>query len=300
MPRGPRPAPASAGALARTPVNRIDAGLGQVNLGYHAHRYAHPCELLDPYRNLAIAAEILQEQHTPGEDWLVAIGRYHRPAGGAPAGPLPPQRPPAPDPRARAGSLTSLCPESHAMNRILVAATAALLATTADAQDRGPVTKNSSPPLIVVEDKGGTSALPYYRALNPQDAQPGQPATPQTKPRIGGPAEAEAAMLPVRSMRLTPGDEPRRVIRAPGLTPLFLIGDDDRSRAWLQRRGKDLQALRAVGLVVNVATPEALAALRRLAPGLMLSPASGDELAQRLGAQALPGADHRHRHRALT
>jgi soluble lytic murein transglycosylase-like protein len=71
-------------ALARTPANRIDAGLGQVNLGYHAHRYAHPCELLDPYRNLAIAAEILQEQHTPGEDWLVAIGRYHRPAGGRP------------------------------------------------------------------------------------------------------------------------------------------------------------------------------------------------------------------------
>ena len=71
--------------LARTPANRIDAGLGQVNLGYHAQRYDHPCDLLDPYRNLAIAAEILQEQHTPGEDWLVAIGRYHRPAGGTPA-----------------------------------------------------------------------------------------------------------------------------------------------------------------------------------------------------------------------
>ncbi len=72
-------------ALARTPANRIDAGLGQVNLGYHTHRYTQPCELLDPYRNLAIAAEILREQHTPGEDWLLAIGRYHRPAGGAPA-----------------------------------------------------------------------------------------------------------------------------------------------------------------------------------------------------------------------
>ena len=72
-------------ALARVPANRIDAGLGQVNLGYHAQRYEHPCELLDPYRNLAIAAEILQEQHTPGEDWLIAIDRYHRPAGGAPA-----------------------------------------------------------------------------------------------------------------------------------------------------------------------------------------------------------------------
>src|SRR3546814_1019505 len=52
-------------ALAHTPANRIDAGLGQVNLGYHAHRYTQPCELLDPYRNLAVAAEILREQHTP-------------------------------------------------------------------------------------------------------------------------------------------------------------------------------------------------------------------------------------------
>ena len=173
------------------------------------------------------------------------------------------------------------------MNRIFLAATAALL-TTAHTQERGPVAKHSSPPLIVVEDKGGTSALPYYRALNPQDTQPGQPATPQPVPRIGGPAEAEAAMLPVRSARLTPGDELRRVIRAPSLTPLFLVGDDDRSRAWLKQRRVELQAQRAVGLVVNVATPEALAALRRLAPDLMLSPASGDDLAQRLGLRHYP------------
>lgn len=72
-------------ALKRTPATRIDAGLGQINLGYHPQRYAQPCDLLDPYRNLAIAAEILREQHTPGNDWLLAIGRYHRPAGGAPA-----------------------------------------------------------------------------------------------------------------------------------------------------------------------------------------------------------------------
>ncbi|WP_444542110.1 hypothetical protein [Chitinimonas koreensis] len=72
-------------ALGRTSATRIDVGLGQVNLGYQAHRYSHPCELLDPYRNLATAAEILHEQYTPGEDWLLAIGRYHRPAGGTPA-----------------------------------------------------------------------------------------------------------------------------------------------------------------------------------------------------------------------
>lgn len=72
-------------ALRRTPAKRIDVGLGQINLGYQAARYTTPCELLNPYRNLDIAAAILREQHTPGEDWLLAIGRYHRPAGGAPA-----------------------------------------------------------------------------------------------------------------------------------------------------------------------------------------------------------------------
>ncbi|HEY9100212.1 MAG TPA: lytic transglycosylase domain-containing protein [Thiobacillus sp.] len=72
-------------ALREVPRTRIDVGLGQINVGYQAGRFDHPCELLDPYRNLAIAAAILREHHTPGEDWLLAIGRYHRPAGGAPA-----------------------------------------------------------------------------------------------------------------------------------------------------------------------------------------------------------------------
>lgn len=72
-------------ALRQVSPMRIDAGLGQVNLGYHRRHYHQPCELLDPYRNLAIAAKILREQHAPGEEWLLAVGRYHRPAGGAPA-----------------------------------------------------------------------------------------------------------------------------------------------------------------------------------------------------------------------
>ncbi|WP_425528505.1 transglycosylase SLT domain-containing protein [Xanthomonas oryzae] len=72
-------------ALLRTPPRRIDVGLGQLNAGYHGKRVAQPCALLNPYRNLAIAAEILSEQHMPNEDWLLAAGRYHRPAGGVPA-----------------------------------------------------------------------------------------------------------------------------------------------------------------------------------------------------------------------
>lgn len=68
--------------LTTTPAKRVDVGLGQINYGYHGERVSAPCELLDPYRNLAIAADILKSQHRSGEDWLMAIGRYHSPANG--------------------------------------------------------------------------------------------------------------------------------------------------------------------------------------------------------------------------
>lgn len=177
------------------------------------------------------------------------------------------------------------------MNRIAFAMALGLLAAASVHAQR------PTAPLIVVEDRGGVSALPYYRALNPQDAgfaAPAVSATAATKPdrpgmpRIGNLADAEAVMLPVRSARLSPGDEPRRVIRAPGLTPLFLVGDDDRSRAWLRQRHAVLHDLQAVGLVVNVSSAQALASLRRLASGLVLSPVSGDDLAVRLGIRHYP------------
>ncbi|MEW9897951.1 integrating conjugative element protein [Chitinivorax sp. PXF-14] len=176
------------------------------------------------------------------------------------------------------------------MKRILLVITLGLWsATAAVAQTTLQPTQTTAPqPLIVVEGRGGVSALPYYQALNPQDAGPAQPPAATPMPRVDNPSDEEADMLPVRSALLTPGDEPRRVIRAPGLSPLFLVGDDDRSRAWLRQPRAALQELRAVGLVVNVATAEALAALRRLAPGLTLSPVSGDDLAQRLGIRHYP------------
>lgn len=69
--------------LQTTSAKRVDVGLGQVNYGYHGHRVNSACELLDPYLNLEIAGQILKEQRRSGEqDWLLAIGRYHSPAGG--------------------------------------------------------------------------------------------------------------------------------------------------------------------------------------------------------------------------
>ena len=104
-------------------------------------------------------------------------------------------------------------------------------------------------PLIVVEDKGGVSALPYYRALNlqPSASQSDHTLSP---PEFSVPPASpyrEADMLPVHSTLLTPGVIERRVIRAPGMRPLFLVGDDERSRAWLRQRMDVLHAIVSAG-----------------------------------------------------
>lgn len=108
------------------------------------------------------------------------------------------------------------------------------------------------------------------------------PANPHTQP------VNDTDFLPVTSKHLSPGKVTPRTLDAPGLTPLFLIGDDPQSKTWLQQNLPELQALNAIGLVVQAATPQAIKTLRELAPGLTLSPASADDLAQRLGLHHYP------------
>jgi integrating conjugative element protein (TIGR03765 family) len=143
-------------------------------------------------------------------------------------------------------------------------------------------------PLIVVDDHGSISALPYYEALDlqPRAQTPLQP--PLVVPAPPTTAVGEAAMLPVRSLTLTPGTVARHALEAPGLQPFFLIGDDAISRAWLRRHAASLQARGAVGLVINVDTMAGLAQLRHIAPALRLSPTPADDLAGRLGLRHYP------------
>jgi integrating conjugative element protein (TIGR03765 family) len=140
-----------------------------------------------------------------------------------------------------------------------------------------------------VQDLGGVSALPYYAAIDLEPRTtgndmtrtlpvPASPTTPYTKDRF----------LPVHSARLSPGPVERRSIHAPGLPAIFLIGDDSRSRAWLRGRIDALRALHAVGLVVEVDSPQALQSLRRLAAGLTLTASPGDDLAMRLHLDHYP------------
>jgi soluble lytic murein transglycosylase-like protein len=58
----------------------VDVGLMQVNLRWHGHRVAQLEDLLEPARNIEIAAAILAEAlaTTPG-DLELGIGRYHSP-----------------------------------------------------------------------------------------------------------------------------------------------------------------------------------------------------------------------------
>jgi len=64
---------------------QVDAGLGQVNIGWNGYRFKSLCETLEPRKNLEISAQILREHYDATGDWIAAAGRYHRPAGGAPA-----------------------------------------------------------------------------------------------------------------------------------------------------------------------------------------------------------------------
>ncbi|HBO0859759.1 integrating conjugative element protein [Pseudomonas aeruginosa] len=150
------------------------------------------------------------------------------------------------------------------------------------------VASAQSAPLVVVDDRGGTSALPYYRRLNLQPRSPGAAHPPFAIPAVQVNPASDLDMLPVRSPKLAPGVVARRVIEAPGLQPFFLIGDDGTSRSWLSRNAASLHEHGAVGLVVNVETATGLAELRALAPGLPLAPMAADDLADRLGVRHYP------------
>lgn len=142
-----------------------------------------------------------------------------------------------------------------------------------------PYALASAGQLVVVEDHGGVSALPYYQDLVPDPADAQRP--PVQGIQMGG-------AFPIVTPEMTPGSVQGRVINAPGLQPLFLVGDDESSRAWLQQHLQQLQQLQAVGLVVNVSGPSRLAEVRKWASGLQLLPTPGTDIAGRLGLRHYP------------
>lgn len=95
-------------------------------------------------------------------------------------------------------------------------------------------------------------------------------------------------VLPVHSARLTPGEVPRRALDLPGMVPLFLVGADTASLAWLVQRAPALKRLGANGLAVEVADAAALQRIQAIAPGLAIWPVNGDDIAERLELDHYP------------
>lgn len=52
----------------------IDVGLMQINLHYHPQ--SDPASLLDPYKNLSLAAKLLKQAMASTDDPILGVGRY--------------------------------------------------------------------------------------------------------------------------------------------------------------------------------------------------------------------------------
>ncbi|MNG69122.1 hypothetical protein D3C73_775910 [compost metagenome] len=147
------------------------------------------------------------------------------------------------------------------------------------------VTTTALANLNVIADVGGEDASPYFEGINRQGDVVAPPVMTQAPTSAD---EVEGAVLPVTTPELTPGPVEGRPLQLPGIGALFIVGDDDESRLWLQTNAEQLKSRHAAGLVVNVSNLPALQALREMAPGVPMAPASGSELARRLQLSKYP------------
>ncbi len=63
--------------LAKWPAKRVDVGIAQVNVGWHAERFDDPMKLLGLEYNLKVAAAILADAIDSTRDTVLGVGRYH-------------------------------------------------------------------------------------------------------------------------------------------------------------------------------------------------------------------------------
>jgi len=142
----------------------------------------------------------------------------------------------------------------------------------------------------VIYDSGKTQPLaPYLEVFGEA------PARAQIqRSHMPAPLDADdvSRLLPIRSPGLTPGWVMRRSISLPNnatLTrPFFLIGSDEKSRAWLVAHRDRLQAIGAIGMLVQAESVADLQAIAALAGGLPILPAPASDIARSLGIEHFP------------
>lgn len=145
---------------------------------------------------------------------------------------------------------------------------------------------------VVIHDSGHiTSLRPYLEPLLGDEEEPVQSPS---RPNAGARPLSVEDLLPVRTPEMTPG--PLNVTLDPGLVerlrqlpqPFFLIGTDALSRDWLTTHRGTLKNINAVGMLIQANTREEVEAMARLGQGLVITLASGSDLARALNISRYP------------
>ena len=133
---------------------------------------------------------------------------------------------------------------------------------------------------VVIYDNGRTRSLPAVP--NKISVQiPSSSALKKSPTYFSG--------LPVSTVSMSPGRVEARVINRPDLTqPIFIVGADPMSLRWLETHRERLRQLNALGIAVNVETPQQLDQLRQVSGGVPVNPVAGDKIALQLGLAHYP------------
>lgn len=144
--------------------------------------------------------------------------------------------------------------------------------------------------LIAQAQPGPVSPMTSGGLVVAHDAGPGVPTGALMSFGIADDATSEISPLiqfPVRS----PGLQSGSLRGAPAwphpqwlVQPLFLVGDDTRSAAWLKANRRRLAALGAAGIVVRAESGRAFLRVRAMGEGLPMAPASAAWLGEQLAA----------------
>ncbi|MBX3707110.1 MAG: integrating conjugative element protein [Pseudomonadales bacterium] len=151
--------------------------------------------------------------------------------------------------------------------------------------------------LTVIYDSGVTRPLARYLEVFGEAPRMDPPARIETSNANLG-AATVPNLLPIRTPGLTPGPVTPRPLRLPNngtlSRPFFLIGSDARSREWFAKHRDRLQAIGAVGMLVQAETEADLAAIAQIADGIPILPASATDIARALGLEHIPALVSRH------
>ncbi len=136
--------------------------------------------------------------------------------------------------------------------------------------------------LITLYDSGNTWPTLEYMPKNTPKQQ--RPSLKEALNKRTNPVN-----FPITSSSLSPGKVTPKAFTISHLQiPIFLIGNDEWSKQWLTDRVDELRQLGAMGMLVEVANMDQLKEITKIAAGIKIFPASGDDIAKQLNITHYP------------